>query len=230
MMRRFFTVLLVVLSPLAVQGQVGFAPERSPYRDLERRGELTWLGGYYESAIDPARVAPRDGPMFGVHYEYRLGGPAYITARSIAVSTKRLVLDPALAIGDRSQGDISSPFLLTDVGIALALTGFKSWHGMVPTLGLGAGVGTGLDGGRDVGDYRFGFPFVISARPGLKFLVGGKWHARIDATNYFYRVRYPESYYTKTGPDDTVLPVDAPRNFWKRNRAVTFGLTYNFGR
>ncbi|MGQ0764344.1 MAG: hypothetical protein ACT4OZ_01590 [Gemmatimonadota bacterium] len=219
---------LSIADPIAAQ--VGHLPAQSPYRDLERRGELSWVGGFYEAAIDPARVAPRDGPFVGAHYEYRLGGPAYFSARSILVNSKRLVLDPTLPIGDRPQGDITAPFLLTDVGITLSLTGFKSWNRLVPTLGAGVGLGAGFDGGRDVGDYRFGFPFLISARPGLKFLVGGKWHARLDATNYFHRVRYPESYYTKTGPDDTVLPVDAPRNFWKRNRAVSLGLTYNFGR
>jgi hypothetical protein len=229
-MRRSSVVLLFLTFAHPVGAQVGHVPERSPYRDLERRGELTWVTGYYDAAIDPARVAPRDGPLLGAHYEYRLGGPAYFAARLIGVSAKRLVLDPTLAIGDRPQGDIDAPFLLSDVGITLAVTGFKSWHGLVPSLGAGVGVGAGLDGGRDLGDYRFGFPFVISVRPSVKFLVGGRWHGRVDATNYFYRIRYPESYYTKTGPDDTVLPVDAARNFWKRNRAITLGLTYNFGR
>jgi hypothetical protein len=226
------TIALVAAAslPSLAAGQVGHLPQRSPYRDLERRHELTYVGGFYEAAIDPARVAPRDGPMVGVHYELRVGGPAYLTARLIGVNAKRLVLDPKLPIAERVKGDINAPFVLTDVGFALNLTGYKSWHGLIPTIGGGLGVGTGFDGGLDVGNYRFGFPFVAALRPGVKFLVGGKWSGRLDATNYFYRIRYPDSYYTKTGPDDTVLPVDAPRNFWKRNRAVTLGLSYNFGR
>lgn len=218
-----------LLAPLAVHAQVGHAPNRSPYRDLEFRQELTFLGGYYDAAIDPVRVAPRNGAALGAHYEIRLGGPVYFYGRSIGVLSQRTVINPALEIDDRVRGDRSVPFLLTDVGISLNLTGFKSWHGLIPVLGGGGGVGTSFEK-LDVGGYRFGFPLVLATRPGIKFAPGGKWAGRIDFTNYFYRIRYPDTYFVKSGADDPVLTPGVDRDYWKRNLAITVGMTRTFGR
>ncbi|MGQ0646636.1 MAG: hypothetical protein ACT4P7_03635 [Gemmatimonadaceae bacterium] len=225
---RLLAVLAVGLPAVSV-AQVGHEPRRSPYRDLEFRQELTFLGGHYDAAIDPAGVAPRGGPMVGVHYEYRMGGPAYLTARVVGVLSERTVIDPKLDLDERVLRTRTTPFLLTDVGVSLNLTGFKSWHGIIPVLGGGLGIGTGFEG-QDIGGYRFGFPFLITARPGIKFSAGGQWQGRIDATNYFYRIRYPETYYVKTGADDPVLAPGSARNYWKRNLGLSLAVTYTYGR
>ena len=222
--------LVLTVVPLASGAQVGHAPARSPYRDLEYRQELTFLGGNFDAAADPAKVAPRGGPMVGLHYEFRVGGPAYLTARVAGVFSQRTMVDPKLDLAERVlDPDKSSPFLLTDVGFSLNLTGFKSWHGMVPFVGTGLGLGTGFEG-QDVGGYRFGYPFLLVLRPGIKFATAGQWHTRFEATNYFYRVRYPETYFVKTGADDPVLKPGSARNYWKRNLGLSLGMTYTFGR
>lgn len=229
LLNRFLLAAAVLTSPLLLMAQVGHTPAKSPYRDLENRQELTFLGGRFDAAVDPARVAPTDAAMVGVHYEFRMGGPAYLTARMVGVFSNRTVVDPKLELANRVLGEKSVPFLLTDVGFALNLTGFKSWRGLVPVLGGGAGIGTGFES-IDVGGYRFGYPFLFTLRPGIKFATRGKWQARLDATNYFYRVRYPETYFVKTGADDPVLPPSSERNYWKRNLALTLGATRTFGR
>jgi len=119
--------------------------------------------------------------------------------------------------------------LLTDVGFALNLTGYKSWHRIVPSLGGGLGIGAGFDS-PDVGGYKFGMPFLLALRPAIKIAPGGRLQGRIDATNYFYRIRYPETYFTKTTADPAPLAANAARNVWKRNLGLTAGLTYTFGR
>lgn len=217
------------LVPAIATAQVGHLPQRSPYRDLEHRQELTFFGGPYSASEDPARVAPKSGFMAGAHWEYRVGGPAYLTARVAGLVTERREIDPRLDLEERFLGNKSMIAAFSDVGFALNLTGFKSWHGLVPSLGGGLGMAAGFDS-RDVGGYRFGTPFLLVLRPALKFAAGGKWQGRIDATNYFFRVRYPESYFTKTGADDPVLDPGAARNYWKRNMAITLGVTYNYGR
>jgi hypothetical protein len=90
-------------------------------------------------------------------------------------------------------------------------------------------MGTGFEG-RDIGGYRFGYPFLVSLRPGIKFSAGGKWQGRIDATSYLYRIRYPETYFIKTGADDPVLDPAAARNYWRRNLGIALGMTYSYGR
>lgn len=215
--------------PAAAGAQVGYLPRNSPFRDLEHRQELTFFGGQYQARKDPARVAPQSGPMFGMHYEFRMTGPAYFTVNTAMVTTDRRVIDPNQLLATRFLGTKSVNMLLTDVGFALNLTGFKSWHGLVPSLGGGLGVGAGFDK-PDTGFYKFGYPFLLTLRPAIKFAPRGRWQGRIDATNYFYRIRYPDSYFTKSTADPTVLEPTAGRNVWTRNVGFTLGLTYSFGR
>ncbi len=229
-MPRPLSVWFLLLFPSVAVAQVGHDPQRSPYRDLEHRQELTFFGGQFNAAVDPAKVAPRDGPMFGAHYELRLGGPAYFTARMAGVVSNRTILDPRAQVVDRVvDADKLAPFLLTDVGFSLNLTGFKSYRGLVPFIGAGGGIGSGF-AKPDTGGYRFGFPFLFTVRPGIKLGTGGRWHTRIEATNYFYRIRYPELYFVKTGADDPVLPPGSERAYWKRNLAISIGMTKTWGR
>ena len=81
-MRSFFTAAAAVALLASTAGaQVGYPPERSPYRDVEFRQELTLFSGYYAAGQDPAKVAPQSGPMLGLRYDVRVGGPASLTAR-----------------------------------------------------------------------------------------------------------------------------------------------------
>ncbi|MEO7965555.1 MAG: hypothetical protein ABIT38_16725, partial [Gemmatimonadaceae bacterium] len=209
--------------------QVGHTPRTSPFRDLEQRQEVTWFGGVYQTSSDPANVGPKSGVTAGMHYEFRMTGPAYFTATIAGVKTERRVIDPAQLIVNRFVGNQSMNLLAVDVGFALNLTGYKSWHGLVPTLGGGAGIGSAFDKA-DIGKYKYGFPFLLTARPGIKLAPHGRWQGRIDAANYFQRLRYPQTYFTKTTADPTVLAVGTGQNVWKRNLALTAGLTYAFGR
>lgn len=230
MTRKLAGALCALLLPVIARAQVGHTPQTSPFRDLQHRQELSWSGGYYRAATEPVGVGPHSGPMLGVHWEYRMGGPAYLTANMAGVLSKRDVIDPVQAAAERFVGTKDFPLLLSDVGFALNLTGFKSWHGMVPSIGAGVGVAAGLDGGADVGGFRVGTPFLLAFRTGIKFAPQGKWQGRIEAANFLYRIRYPNSYFLKTGADDPVLPVDASRTRWTRNLGLTLGLTYAYGR
>lgn len=219
-----------VLAGSTAGAQVGHEPRQSPYRDLEWRQEFTVFGGQFRAAVDPAKVAPRNGPMLGAHYELRLGGPAYFTARIAGVLSDRNIIDPKLEKVNRLKDpDHTVPLVLADVGFSLNLTGFKSYRGVVPFLGAGAGLGAGIEK-QDVGGYQFGYPFLFTVRPGLKIATAGQWHVRVEATNYFYRIRYPETYFVKTGADDPVLAPGSSRNYWKRNLGLNLGMTYSYGR
>lgn len=226
---RLSAIVLASIWAVPAGAQVGHEPRRSPYRDLEFRQELTFFGGWYNSAVDPARVAPRDGPTAGAHYEIRLGGPVYFTARMAGVVANRNVINPRVEAVNRAIGEETTPLLLTDVGFSLNLTGFKSYRGMIPFVGFGGGLGTSF-ASPDTGGYRFGYPFLFTVRPGIKFATGARWHARVEASNYVYRIRYPETYFIKTGADDPVLAPDASRTYWRRNLGLTFGMTRVFGR
>src|SRR4051812_23806271 len=84
--------LATALLASSASAQVGHTPEHSPYRDLEHRQELTLLSGYYNPSKDPAGVAPQSGPLLGLRYDVRIGGPAYLTTRVARVFSQRTIL------------------------------------------------------------------------------------------------------------------------------------------
>ncbi len=216
-------VALSAASSLTASAQVGHAPQRSPYRDVYIKHALTYFAGYYSGATDPARVAPNDGPMVGARYAIRLGGPVFFTGRLAAVFTDRSVVDPTLPSAQRRVGTTSVPLMFGDVGFDLVLTGSKSWHSLVPAVNASAGLAADLSGKIDKSQFRVGIPLMLSFGPSLRYVPGGKWSWRLDVTDQYFRVRYPESYFLKTGADSTFLPPDGKRTLWQHNWSATLG-------
>lgn len=229
-MRRRLACALVMLAAPPVGAQVGHLPTRSPYRDLEFRQEVTLYSGYFAAAKDPAGAAPQGGPMAGARYDIRVGGPAWLYARVAHAQTERSTIDPFKPVAQRVGAPRSAPVMLTDLGLALNLTGQKSYHRLVPVLSGGAGVATDFHRRVDLAGYRFGTTFALSYGVGLKWVPGGRLQARLDAGNYLYQIKYPELYYRVTDSIPSVVPQNQAKSFWKNNGAVTFGLSYLFFR
>lgn len=206
--------------------QVGHAPANSPYRDVTIKHSLTYFGGYYRGGTDPARVAPTDGPMVGARYGIRLAGPIHFTGRLAAVFADRSVVDPSRPAAERRVGTTNVPLLFGDAGFDVLLTGAKSWHSLVPGLNASVGLAADASGKTDPSQFRVGIPFVLSFGPMLRYVPGdGKWSWRLDVTDQYFRIRYPESYFLKTGPDDTFLPPNSKRTVWRHNWSTTLGLS-----
>src|SRR4051794_14267336 len=137
----FGFLFLAVAMPAAAQTvDVGYPPPKSPFRDLEYHQELTFFGGYFSAATDPAGAAPKSAPMEGIRYEVTVGGPAQIYARLARVSSERNVIDPSSPAATRHLGSQSWPVYLMDAGLSLNLTGQRSFHGIVPVVALGGGL------------------------------------------------------------------------------------------
>lgn len=216
-------------APLRAQ-QVGYPPAGSPFRDLEYRQELTLFGGYYAAAKDPARVAPRSGPMVGVRYEAAIGGPAQLMARLGYVWSERRTLDPTAPAASRELGTRSIPLLLTDVGISLNLTGQKSWHHIVPFVSGGFGFVSAGKSSVEKDPYRFGTTFALIYGTGFRFVPGGRLQARVGLDSYLYRIAYPDAYFLATSDGTSVVKASQVRSFWKNNAALTVGGSYLFFR
>ncbi len=224
--------LLVLARPTAAQ--VGYDPAKSPYQDVAWRQGLTVVAGWYNAAVDPAGVAPRSAPMYGLRYDLQLAGPAQLTVRSVATGSKRNVLDPRQPKATRLLGETGAPLLLTDVGITLNLTGQRSWHGVVPTVQFGAGVASDLSPKADVGNYQFagssGTTFALSLGGGIRYVPGGRftrWEVRGDVTDYLFAIKYPGSYIS-TAATPSVLKSNASASSWRHNAGLTVGLSYRF--
>ena len=221
-------------------GVVGYPPQRSPFEDLEFNQSFTLIGGYYSAARDPAGVAPRSGPMVGLQYDLG-GGPAIFTTRVRTVISDRTVLDPARPASDRVLGTERRPLTLADVGLSLALTGSRTFHGFVPLVHVGAGVVNNFEGA-DPGGFTFGTSFALSYGLGVRYVPSpaSRYALRLDLGNTLYRVRYPTTYtesstgygteYTGTRDSTSILPTNTALSRYRNNTAITLGVSYLFHR
>ncbi len=219
-----FTVLL--LAARGAGAQVGHTPEQSPFVDLIYRHEITPFSGYLDARRDPAGVAPRSAPLVGVRYALWLTGPASFTARVAYGRTERRVLDPLEPVNDRvviPAANVS--LLLADAGVALSLTGFKSWNRLVPEVNGGVGLVSDFRTKADVGGFSFGTRFALTLGAGVRYVPGGRFQLRVDLTDNLYRIAYPDSYYGAA-----IVEPDQPKAIWTHNAALALGVSYLFGR
>jgi hypothetical protein len=220
-----------------LRAQVGYPPLQSPFRDLRETQEFTFFAGWYRAKKDPARVVPRSGPMIGGHYQWRASGPANITFDLARVESERRVLDPEIsetcASADREckyLGTYRWPLYMADAGVALALTGARSFFRIVPELRGGLGIATDFHSRADVGEFGFGTRFALSWGAGFRWVPGGRYQLRADFINHLYSVRYPESYYQPADDGTSVFTIDQSRTAWLNNPAFTIGFSYLFSR
>jgi hypothetical protein len=215
----------------AVAAQVGHTPEESPYVDLVYRHELTTFSGYLSTRRDPAGVAPRSGPLAGVRYALHLAGPAHFTARVAYGRSERTVLDPLEPAEERVVLPAANvPLLVADAGVALSLTGFKSWHRLVPELNGGIGFVSDFRTEADVGGFSFGTRFALTLGAGIRYVPAGRFQLRADVTDHLYRIAYPDSYYQAATGQPPILEPDEPKARWTHNPSITLGVSYLFWR
>jgi hypothetical protein len=226
--KHLLSALALALVTTTAGAQVGHLPDNSPYRDIENSQELTFFGGRYAAGLDPIGVAPRGGPMYGLRYELHIGGPALLTARWAHVNSERFPIDPTKSGAARDLGRKSVGLNLLDLGLALNLTGQKSFHHIVPVINLGAGVAS-CSCTVSPDPYTFGTPFAFSFGGGLRYVPGGRFQLRADWGDYLYQLKYPTAYYITPATGTAAASTEA-RSFWKNNRAFTLGASLLFFR
>ena len=210
--------------------QVGYDPARSPYTDLEFKQEITLFTGGLRTGSDPSGAAPRTGPMLGVRYETRVGGPASFTARAARVFSERQIVDPTKPLSSRYSMPKSWPLYLLDAGLTLNLTGQKSIRHVVPVVNAAVGIASDFKSGSDAGGYKFGTTFAFSFGGGARWTPGGPFQLRADFADYLYQLSYPSTYYVKASDSTSVLRPSQPRSVWKHNVGLTVGASYLFFR
>jgi hypothetical protein len=238
-MRRLHTQLCIAAAlclSAELSAQVGFPPQRSPFRDLERTQEVSFITGWYRAKRDPAQVAPESGPLIGVHYQWRASGPANLTASLSRVESERNVLDPDATATCTTKpnckvvGRFRWPLYFADVGLALSLTGARSFWHMVPDVKAGIGLASDFRTKSDVGDFGFGTRFAFNWGAGIRWVPGGAYQLRLDFTNHLYSLKYPETYYQSADDNTTILASTQSKSTWLNNPGITIGVSYLFSR
>ena len=228
---------MIALAPLsmlwssALFAQVGTTPEQSPFRDVEKRQDLTFLFGPSIGGKDNAGAAPRGGAAMGVRYDVKLGSsPIAFTSSILRQAASRDVLQPGLPLSNRVGATVSQPLYMVDLGMTLLLTGNKSWRSLVPSLTLGVGLVTDNKAVTDSSRFRFGNRPAPSLGLGLKYApLRSRWTVRADLTNRFYSVPYPQGFRDTTPNVPRVVGANV-NNSWTRNTMLTLGLVREIGR
>lgn len=208
---------------------VGSTPDASPYRDLPWKQSLALFGGGFDTGRDEAGVGPQPGWLAGVRYDLRLGGPVSLVGRIAGGPTSRRLILPSKPLKSRYVGDQNSQLLVADLGIAVNLTGQKSWHRLIPVVSSGVGVASDFRGTPDAGGYRFGTQFMLSYGLGLRYDTDGRWEPRVDFTSFLWRLHYPPEYAQK-GSDGSAPAVTGGKSPWMGNHLWSAGVAYQLFR
>jgi hypothetical protein len=236
MILRSLLLVACVLCAADLRAQVGYPPNQSPFRDLELTQEVSVFTGWYQAKRDPLQIAPRSGPMTGVLYQWRAGGPANLTASVARVESDRDVLDPEASNTCTNKpncklvGSFRWPLYFFDAGLAMSLTGARSFFRLVPDLKAGIGLLSDFHTKSDVGDFAIGTRFAFSWGAGFRWVPGGSYQVRFDFINRLYSLRYPEAYIVPAADQSTILDPERNRTVWLNNPSVSIGFSYLFSR
>ncbi len=227
MKRLLPVILLAVLAVSArAQQQVGYAPSRSPYQDVDQTMEIALLTGHFSAAPDPAGVAPQGGPMWAFLYGWHAAGPLFLNASLSRTSSVRKVLDPSQVNED--LGLWYWPLWAVDGTASLSLTGDKTFHGFMPLANLGMGLISDRHTQSDVGSYQFGTRFEFVWGFTLRWVPTSRWALRADLNNRMYSMGYPQTYYATNKDSTTIVPATLAKSFWRNNPSLTIGISYLF--
>ena len=221
---------LVTAGPLAAQ--VGRPPERSPFHDLTVRQAFTLSGGRFGGNTAAAGVGWRPGSLTAVRLDTRLTGPLDFYVSIGFAGSSRYRINTEQDTLTRKTGPFQKTLFLTDIGLILNLTGAKTWHGVAPYVGIGAGWVLPSATETDTGGYNAGSNFTVVPSLGTRFFFTRSLAARIDVRDYFFRYEWPLRYFypldRNGGALPPVLSSDLKDRQWTNNIALTVGFVYGF--
>ena len=220
--------LSVVASYHGSAAQVGHDPSHSPYRDIRRGGVGVITFGYLGGSRGGPGVGLSDGPTGGLRYEVAFGNAIGASLGVAYARTTRFVVDPTKDSLSRRTGPFDNDVVLADVGLQLALTGRKTWHGFAPYVGGALGVALGGGSPPEPNGYEFGSKLIVAPEAGLRWYPARRVSVRSDFRLVFWRLKYPLDYKQPASDNSRVLPLDARLTEWTAHPWITIGLGWTF--
>lgn len=120
--------------------------------------------------------------------------------------------------------------MAADLGLAMNLTGQKSFHRLVPVLSGGVGIATDFRGTPDKGGYRFGTRFAFNWGLAVRYHTAGRWEPRLDFTNYLWQMQYPPAYTTRPSDGTQAIVRSGKKSPWMGNHLWSLGMSYQLFR
>lgn len=199
-------VFLVALVPGSLTAQVGHDPAHSPFQDVTTRQAFTPLLGQFFGNRANAGVGAQAGPAIGGRFSTALSGALELWATLSVINSRRNVIDPSLPDSTRTTGPVDYRLVAGDIGIALKLTGSKTYHGFAPYVGAAFGVVAPTSSQTDASGYRAGSHIMFVPTVGTQLRIARAASLTLEARDYFIRYEWPASYFGPAFSSTAVLP------------------------
>ena len=225
----------MLLSASAAAAQVGHRPADSPYRDIFKGHTVTAFGGYIGGSGGRFAIAPSKGAVYGIRYDVRTSSALQFGLALGQADLERFIIDPDAAVAERLSGPVQQRLSFAEIDLQLNLTGGKTWHGLAPFFGVGAGLGLASDTDEDTSGFEFGNKIYFVPHAGFRFFPTSRIHLRADARLAFWKLKYPDSFTEE--PDDepgdpegdsNAVITDGNVSEWSTAPWLQVGLGYSF--
>jgi hypothetical protein len=223
-------LLAGLTAPLAAQ--VGHEPGTSPFRDILTRQHFSLQAGRFGGNTAVAGVGWRPGTVVSGRLDTRLSTALDFSVSLGFAGSSRMAIDTYADTATRVSGPISGTLVLADLGLVLNLTGGKTWHGVAPYVGVGAGWMTPMKTVRDPGGYNAGSNFTFVPSFGFRYFVRRGVAVRFELRDHIWRYEWPLYYYSPVDHNGLaltpVLPGGTSTKQWTHNVTLHAGLVYGF--
>lgn len=230
-MNRRIGWILATLSLWAV-GPASAQRIDTPYRFFEETQGIGATASYVSTDKGSIGLGPESGIAFGGRYHIRLTGPFFVEAEALYFPTTRAVLDTAVIVADSAfeqVGEADIAIAMVQASLRFQITGQRTWHGILPFILLGAGVGIQAADDDEAdeavageGRFDFGTTFAGQIGAGIEIFPVERLAIRIDARNVLWQLKTPQAML------EADLGRAIPSEEWTNNLTASIGLTFHF--
>jgi len=194
---------------------------------------LSLFGGYLGGSAGAAGVGPTDGTIIGARADFGLTAAIDLTASLAGADLGRQPINPTQGTEGRILDPARQLVLLVDGGIALRLSGNKTWHGLLPYAGLTLGVAIGTNVAADsLSGFDFGLHFQTGPQIGVRVHPASRIFFRLEARDVVWRLKYPTVFFETPSADPDSPPVLDPLtqddSEWTHHLTYLLGIGFRF--
>lgn len=223
---------LSIIPSFPLSAQVGHEPGQSPYHDIQRGAGPVFFVGHLGGERGRAGVGPGNALGIGARWETAMGRPTLVQFTAAFLKGDRIIANPALddTVPSKRYGPVNTDLLFTEIALQLRLTGGKTWHGLAPYVGVGAGMTFDMNspGDTTASGYHFGSKLTFSGGTGLRWHPTRKISVQLDARAVMWRLRYPVSFHSAAPDGSRVVAIQDPLTDWTTHPWVSLGIGWIF--
>jgi hypothetical protein len=215
-------------------GQVGHDPQHSPFQDVTTRQTFTPFVSEFFGNRANAGVGSQAGLAYGGRFTTALSGSLELWATFAVINSKRNVIDPSKPDSTRMTGPIDQKLMSADLGIALRLTGDRTFHGLEPYFGVAFGVVAPTTTVTDPGGFSANSNITFVPTIGTRARIGRFVSLTFEARDNLMRYEWPSTYFFPLDANGKAItppvldPAREKDTQMTHNFTLTAGLSFHF--